>query len=457
MKDIWTVSELNENIKGLLEEHYGVLWVEGEISNLRRPASGHLYFTLKDDKSQMRAVIFHTPYGRRGASQGTAPGFELEDGLHITCRARLTVYSPRGEYQLIIDRVEPQGLGALQKAYEQLKTRLEAEGLFAAVHKKRLPYLPERIGIITSPTGAVIRDILHVTARRFPAVSILIAPVRVQGMEAPAEIIRALTDMNRQKDIDVIILARGGGSFEDLYPFNTEGVARAVFASSIPVISAIGHETDVTICDFVADLRAPTPSAAAELAVPSRDDLLDSLTSLSRRLLRLQHRHLDDRRNRLTDLGRRLKEPRRILDDQRLRLDYILDRMQAALSHGLTEKRHDWERLSSRLLHVNPAGQIRRHELVMDHLGKNMQNLIRNVIERYGEKLSVHRAALASLNPLAVLKRGYSLTTKMPEGWIVKDARAVAPGDNIHCRLTAGGFVARITEVHEEEICHGQG
>jgi exodeoxyribonuclease VII large subunit len=262
MKEILSVSVLNDRIKALLEEGFALVWVEGEVSNLRRPASGHVYFTLKDAKSQIRTVMFRTPFGRAGSRTS---GFELEDGMSIVCRARLTVYPPRGEYQIIIDTVEPKGLGALQKAFEQLKARLEAEGLFDQSRKKPLPFLPAGIGVVTSPTGAVIRDILTVTRRRFPSVNILIAPVRVQGTEASAEIIQALDDLQIVQGVDVIILARGGGSLEDLAPFNIEGVARAIARSRIPIISAIGHETDFTIADFTADLRAATPSAAAEL------------------------------------------------------------------------------------------------------------------------------------------------------------------------------------------------
>ncbi|MDO8943410.1 MAG: exodeoxyribonuclease VII large subunit, partial [Desulfobacterales bacterium] len=242
-REILSVSALNDRIKMLLEEEFASVWVEGEVSNLRRPASGHVYFTLKDAKSQIRAVIFRSPFDR---GRMRPADFALEEGMSIVCRARVTVYPPRGEYQLILDAIEPRGLGALQKAFEQLKARLEAEGLFDPARKKPLPFLPARIGVVTSPTGAVIRDILTVTARRFPSVDILIAPVRVQGTEAPAEIIAAIGALQTAGPVDVIILARGGGSLEDLAPFNDEGVARAIARSRIPVISAVGHETDFT-------------------------------------------------------------------------------------------------------------------------------------------------------------------------------------------------------------------
>ena len=455
-KDIWTVSELNDGINSLLSEHYGFLWVEGEVSNLRRPASGHIYFTLKDEKSQIRAVLFRAPYGGKAFGRTPQGGFDLEDGMHIACRARLTVYSPRGEYQLIVERVEPQGLGALQKAYEQLKARLQSEGLFDTAHKKEIPYLPGRIGVITSPTGAVIRDILHVTARRFPGVHLVIAPVRVQGSEAPDEIIAALKAMNARTDIDVIILARGGGSFEDLHPFNTEAVARALFASAIPVISAIGHETDVTISDFVADLRAPTPSAAAELSVPLRTDLLATLSSLSQRLSILQHQAIEDRRQEVADLARRLKDPRQTLADRRLRLGYALDRMQSLAVQVMTGRHHRIEQLSSRLHHAAPTARIRENRLLVEQWRKNMTAVMNHAMERGKDRLLSRQDALNTLNPLAVLQRGYSLTTALPEGWIVREAATVAPGQAVRVRLARGAFQARIIEVYKEDG-HGQG
>ena len=281
LKEILTVSALNDRIKAILEEGFALIWVEGEVSNLRRPVSGHVYFTLKDEKSQIRAVIFRNLFN---CGRNRPAGFAIEEGMNLVCRARVTVYPPRGEYQLVIDAVEPRGLGALQKAFEQLKARLEAEGLFDPARKKPLPFLPARIGVVTSPTGAVIRDILTITRRRFPSIDILIAPVHVQGPEAPSEIVRAIGEMQVARGVDVIILARGGGSLEDLAPFNDEGVARAIARSRIPVISAVGHETDFTIADFVADKRAATPSEAAELVVPDNRELEKNLRSLELRM-----------------------------------------------------------------------------------------------------------------------------------------------------------------------------
>ena len=275
-KTIWTVSELTQKVKTRLEADFGEVWVEGEISNLRRPSSGHSYFTLKDDKSQIRAVIFRF--------MGRYLKFEPQDGMLVICRGKMSVYEPRGEYQLILDYMEPKGVGALQLAFEQLKEKLGKEGLFATDHKKPLPYLPRKIGIVTSSTGAAVRDILNVIGRRFPTMSILISPVKVQGEGSAPEIARAIDGLNLMDDIDVIIVARGGGSLEDLWSFNEECVARAIYRSSIPVVSAVGHEIDFTIADFVADLRAPTPSAAGELVVRDKGELVNFIESLSDRL-----------------------------------------------------------------------------------------------------------------------------------------------------------------------------
>lgn len=330
-REVLTVTELTRQVQDALEATFDQLWVEGEISNLRRPASGHLYFTLKDEESQVRAVLFR-PVAR-------ALKFDLEDGMHILCRARMNVYRPRGEYQLILDYAEPKGAGALQIAFEQLKARLQAEGLFDPAHKKPVPFLPSRIGVVTSPSGAVIRDILNITKRRFPSVGILIAPVRVQGAEAPAEIVEAIQHLNEIPGIDVIIVARGGGSLEDLMAFNSEGVARAIFASRIPVISAVGHEIDFTIADFVADLRAPTPSAAAELVVPRRGDLVQQVRTLSARAAHAGERFLKIRRERLEKLAERVRDPRRRLTDLRLGLDERFNNLAAAIARRVRADR----------------------------------------------------------------------------------------------------------------------
>jgi exodeoxyribonuclease VII large subunit len=447
LKEILSVSALNDRIKVLLEEGFALVWVEGEVSNLRRPASGHVYFTLKDAKSQIRAVIFRIPFGRAG---NRTAGFEIEDGMSIVCRARLTVYPPRGEYQIIIDSVEPKGLGALQKAFEQLKARLEAEGLFDQSRKKPLPFLPVGIGVVTSPTGAVIRDILTVTRRRFPSVNILIAPVRVQGAEAPAEIVRALGDLQVAQGVDVIILARGGGSLEDLAPFNDEGVARAIARSRIPVISAVGHETDFTIADFTADLRAATPSAAAELAVPSRSELMETLETLHLRLIRCRRREAGRLRERVAELSGRLRDPKRRLTDIRITLDDNVDRLRMSLAHLREVRRQEWITLTVRLEHKNPRPWIGEKLRHVENQGKALRAAGERQNEQRKNRLRSATALLDSLSPLAVLCRGYSITRRLPDGVILRHAEAYSVGQEVDIRLGSGNLRAKITDILHE-------
>ncbi|OHE18133.1 MAG: exodeoxyribonuclease VII large subunit [Syntrophobacterales bacterium GWC2_56_13] len=453
MRDILTVSKLNERIKSLLEEGFAVVWVEGEVSNLRRPASGHIYFTLKDAKSQIRAVIFRNPFAR---SWGRTSGFEVEEGMSVVCRARLTVYPPRGEYQLVVDAVEPRGLGVLQKAFEQLKVRLEAEGLFAAVRKKPLPFLPARIGVVTSPTGAVIRDILTVTRRRFPSVDVLIAAVRVQGTEAPAEIIRALGDLQIAQGVEVIILARGGGSLEDLAPFNDEGVARAIARSRIPVISAVGHETDFTIADFTADLRAATPSAAAELAVPLRAELMESIETLRLRLIRCRRRETERLRERLAGLSGRLRDPKRRLADMRIALDENVERMRISLGHLRAVRRQEWLNLAARLERLNPRLRIIAGHTLLGALGKALSAVREKQAEQRKSRVGSAIALLDSLSPLAVLRRGYTITRRLPDGLTLRRAEDVVAGQEVAILLAAGSLHAKITKIFKEQS-DGQG
>src|SRR5512145_692286 len=402
MKDILTVSQLNDNIKAFLEEAFGVIWVEGEVSNLRRPASGHIYFTLKDDKSQIRAVYFR----QYGYVRNRAAGFDLEDGMKIICRAELSAYVPRGEYQLIVESVEPQGVGALQKAFEQLKAKLAAKGLFDSARKKSLPYLPSCIGVITSSTGAVIRDILNVSKRRFPSVDILMAPTRVQGAEAAGEILAALKNLQASGKADVIIIARGGGSLEDLAPFNDEALAREIFRSSIPVISAVGHETDFTICDFVADLRAPTPSAAAELAVPHRTDLEENLARLRLRLTAALRRQQDAKAERLASLTSRFKDPRRFLMDFSIHLDDLRERIERAILHRTQMLENKLQNLNQGLQYQNPERKIREQRFLLGALKKELLTGWNGSFRDHKSRLKKNAALLASLNPLAVLQRG---------------------------------------------------
>ncbi len=447
---ILTVSELNEQIGKLLETRFDVIWVEGEVSNLRRPSSGHLYFTLKDEKSQIRAVIFKYLPGSRSYRNNRPPLFELEEGLRILCRGRLAVYSPRGEYQLILDSLELRGTGALQRAYEQLKSRLQAEGLFDPLRKKPIPYLPRRIGVITSPSGAVIRDILNVSGRRFPSVSILVAPVRVQGFESAGEIVQAFSDLHTLGGIDVIILARGGGSLEDLAPFNDERVARAISSSRIPVISAVGHETDYTISDFVSDLRAPTPSAAAELAVPNRIELRAWLADMQTRISESCRRKLSHHHELLSRQGERLKDPNRKIAGFRLVLD---DREERLLSLAQERISRDEQKLAFFSMHLQQAGPLRRirnSRLELDLLNNRLDSVCHLIVERARKAWAVQATLLDSLSPLAVLSRGYSISRTLPEGRIIRDAATLAAGDSLEIQVFKGRLQAEVSRIFPE-------
>ncbi|MHB8092880.1 MAG: exodeoxyribonuclease VII large subunit [Syntrophales bacterium] len=444
LSEIISVSALNDRIKSLLEEELSFVRVEGEVSNLRRPPSGHVYFTLKDAKSQIRAVIFKNPYGARKSGLSE---FAVEEGMSIVCLARVTVYPPRGEYQLIVETVEPRGLGALQKAFEQLKARLAVEGLFEAGRKKPLPFLPGKIGVITSPSGAVIRDILTVTRRRFSSIDILIAPVRVQGSEAPAEIIKAFGYLHTFGDVDVIILARGGGSLEDLAPFNDERVARMITASRIPVISAIGHETDFTIADFAADLRAATPSAAAELAVPRRDELLDSVERLRGSLAQRFRQQMAKRQASAASLQQRLRDPRRRLADALLALDDYSERIKLAALRQRETRRKELAGLSLRLNFKNPCSIVEGNRAVLNDRGRALQAAWEKFFSFRKNRAEGTFAVLASLSPLAVLKRGYSIARRLPDGRIIRRATDAAIGQEIEILIAEGKLGAKITSL----------
>ncbi len=451
MERILTVTVLTEEIKDLLEGTFDLVWVEGEISNLRRPASGHIYFTLKDDQAQIRAVWFKPFPGLRVSLSARRNAFELEEGMSVVCRGRISVYSSRGEYQIIVDNVEPRGTGALQMAFEQLKARLGAEGLFDERHKKSIPFLPACIGIITSPTGAVIRDILQITKRRFPSVSLLIAPARVQGTKASLEIVRAIQDMTAFGRIDVLILARGGGSLEDLAPFNDEAVARAIFACPIPVISAVGHETDYTIADFTADLRAPTPSAAAELVVPSREDLIRTLFDLRRRLT-LSQTHLSEVLSRqVASLRERLKDPRRLLDDYRLVLDDYGERMRIRLRHQLANSAAHLQHLHIRLGQASPRTRHQQVRFILESLFKNMVAAMRQRIVTSRQTLKKHMVLLESFSPLAVLQRGYSMTLRPQTGEVIREASGVREGEELMILLAKGQLTASVSSHREDD------
>jgi len=392
---VYTVSALTAELKTLLEATYPSLWVEGEVSNFKHHPSGHMYFTLKDATSQIRAVMF------RAANRTLK--FRPEDGLSVLVRASLSVYEPRGEYQLYVEHMEPKGLGALQLAFEQLKARLAAEGLFDEARKRPIPRLPRRIGIVTSPSGAAIRDMLNIIDRRFANVEILIYPARVQGEGAAEEIVAGIAALNARGDLDVLIVGRGGGSIEDLWAFNEEVVARAIAASKVPVISAVGHETDFTIADFVADLRAPTPSAAAELVVAHKAELTQ-------------------------------------------RLDDLTSRLESALGHRVRAGRERLTHLARHLGLLNPVERIRRHRERVAVAAETLRGAIRTRLKLWEGDLRALAGKLESLSPLAILARGYSITRLLPDLSIVKDAASVRAGEAVSILLHRGSLACRVEE-----------
>jgi exodeoxyribonuclease VII large subunit len=441
---VFTVSELTRAVKDTLEGRFAGLWVEGEVSNLRLHTSGHVYFTLKDDEAQVRAVLFRSRVRRLR--------FEPADGLHVLVFGRLDVYAVRGEYQLVCEVLEPKGLGALQLAFEQRKARLAAEGLFDPARKRSLPAFPRRVGLVTSPTGAAVRDFLRVVTRRFAGLQVLVCPVRVQGETAAGEIAGALETLNRLGGLDVIVLARGGGSLEDLWAFNEEAVARAIAASKIPVISAVGHETDVTIADFVADLRAPTPSAAAELVVREKTELVRHLAALGTRLghamkqrsRRLGDRLADFRRRRvLTDPGRPLRDWARRVDDLGLRL------VRAVRRHDARAR----ERLDRAVRALRPAllhGPLRHQRRQARQLGARLERGARSDATRRRRAMEALAARLDSLSPLACLARGYAIVA-LSSGEVLTRADRVRAGERVTVRLREGGLGCRVEDVRDPE------
>jgi exodeoxyribonuclease VII large subunit len=395
---IYTVSELTRRIKIVLDGAFAQVWVQGEISNFSCSSAGHMYFSLKDEKSELSAALF------RGAGRNLK--FELKNGMEVIVFGRISLYEVKGRCQLYVDKIEPQGIGALQQAFEQLKERLAKEGLFDRRHKQPLPFLPRRIGVVTSPTGAAIRDILHVLDRRFGNLEIILNPVKVQGEGSSGEIARAIEEFNRFGGVDVLIVGRGGGSLEDLWAFNKEEVARAIFRSRIPVVSAVGHEIDYTIADFVADFRAPTPSAAAEQVIMQKQELLDGVNNLYSRA------------------GR-------------------------AVSHRITLLQDRYSRMKERYAFRQPADLIQQYQQMIDRLVSTLNLKVSHSAEISRERCNVLIGKLQALSPLNILSRGYSITLRLPEKEAVKNASALNPGAEVQTRLAEGSFVSRVEKILE--------
>ncbi len=435
---VQTVAEVTRSIRGLLESAFPFVTVAGEVSNLRRPYSGHLYFTLKDREAQLKAVLFK-------AQQRYLDG-ELAEGREVVCRGRISVYEPRGDYQLIVDVVDARGAGALQAAFEELKERLAAEGLFDPARKRPLPFLPRRVAVITSPSGAALFDFLKIAGHRFAAVPITVVPVRVQGEGAATEMVEALRRVNAAALADAIVLCRGGGSLEDLWPFNDERLARAIHASAIPVVSAVGHEVDFTIADFVADHRAPTPTAAAEAVLPDRAALVRWLAERAGRLSRAMARHLQRCRHQV-DLERRaLADPSLLLANFLLRFNQHQGAMHHAMRERLRAAGACHAGLSLRLAEQSPGRRLALSRSEVGELGRRLAMLIRHHLERHGGRLERAAGLLDAVSPLAVLFRGYAVARREEDGRVIRESTAVAPGDRVAILLHRGRLNCRVEE-----------
>lgn len=436
---IFTVSRLNQTVRQLLEMEMGQIWLSAEISNLSQPASGHWYFTLKDDRAQVRCAMFRNSNRR--------VTFRPQNGQQVLVRASITLYEPRGDYQLIAESMQPAGDGLLQQQFEQLKQRLSDEGLFDQQFKQPLPAPAKRVGVITSASGAALHDILQVLQRRDPSLPIVIYPTSVQGAEAPMQIVRAIETANRRDECDVLIVGRGGGSLEDLWSFNDERVARAIFASRIPIVSAVGHETDVSISDFVADVRAPTPSAAAELLAPDSSDLQRRVDNLQRRLvMRMRDRLVRDRL-RLDGLARRLRHPGERLRQQAQRLDDLDMRLRRAFERSLNTRRERLIRLETRLGAQHPGRQLTLLRQRLDSLAERLPRAMREGLK--GRRLQLHSQmqTLHVVSPLATLGRGYSILLD-DRGQAIRSASQTRPGQRLSARLGEGELQVRVEDNH---------
>ncbi len=433
---IYSVSELNADIKALLEAQYPFVWIHAEISNFRQPISGHFYFTLKDENAQINAVMF------RGQQRQLR--FMPEDGMTVTGMGRLSVYEPRGTYQIILEYLEPSGIGALQIAYEKLKQSLADEGLFDETHKKSLPFMPQSIGILTSSSGAVVHDILKIIGQRFPEVCIEIVPVKVQGEDASEEIVAGLHLLNERGVAEVAILARGGGSIEDLQAFNSEKVARAIFNSNIPVISAVGHETDYTIADFVADMRAPTPTAAAEIVVPNKADLKRHCAEL-RNFLQSNFNHYINRlKLELKVMSEQLIDPRKTLQDLQLRIDDLSTRLHRLIFAYLNSKNQHLNWWMDRFTANSPMIHLLKLNEKLDNYNYNIFKSFEIFINLKKSKLRELSAKLQALSPHAILQRGYSITRTIPDADVVRDCETVALHQEIEVLLSKGQLLCRV-------------
>jgi len=437
-RDVYSVARLNREVRSVLERGLGVIWVEGELSNFSQPASGHWYFSLKDRDAQLRCAMFRM--------KNSLVGFTPRDGAHLLLRGRISVYEARGEYQLIVEHLEEAGVGALRREFERLKTRLAAEGLFALARKRALPRFPRRVGVITSPSGAALHDILQILARRFPPAAVLIYPAPVQGAAAVPALIAALATAGARAECDLLILARGGGSLEDLWAFNDERLARAIALSPLPVVSAVGHEIDFTIADFVADVRAPTPSAAAELVVPDRAACLEAVARSAQRLGVSMRRELRALVVRLEGAQRRLAlaHPGVRLQQQMQRLDDLTLRLTGAARGGLHRDGRRLAELHGRLMRRSPGLIVEQQRARQRDLWLRLRHAATGRVAAAAQRLALAQRALNAVSPLATLARGFAIVT-LADGTLVTDAAAAAPGAEIEARLARGVLTARVS------------
>ncbi|MBD3671268.1 MAG: exodeoxyribonuclease VII large subunit [Gammaproteobacteria bacterium] len=442
-RSVLSVSELNRETKRLLESSFPLVWVEGELSNITHARSGHLYFTLKDRDAAVQAAMFR--------NRNIHLDFTPEEGMQVLVRAKVSLYEPRGNFQLIAEHMEEAGAGALQRAYEALKKKLAEQGLFEAAHKQALPRTPQRIGVVTSPTGAAIRDILTVLKRRFPAIEVVLYPVQVQGETAAAQIARAIGLANRRAECDVLIVGRGGGSLEDLWAFNEEIVARAIYESNLPVVSAVGHEIDFTIADFVADLRAPTPSAAAETLSPDGAELLRKLTTLQGRLGAAMTGTLRRHEDRLHHLGKRLRHPGQRLQELAQRIDELESRLHRNQELSLQRANTRLEHLSHRLRQNSPALHIGRQQERVIQLHARLHKAMHYGSESRNRRLQSLVRALDAVSPLAVLARGFAIIRDGEDGKIIKDSSTVSAGDTIEAKLHKGRLQCTVDAIESDD------
>ena len=437
-RDIYTVGRLNREVRLLIEHGMPTLWVEGELTNFSRPASGHWYFTLKDRDAQVRCAMFR----QRNALLRFVP----RDGQLVMARVRVGLYEPRGEYQLQVEHLEDSGIGALRREFDRLKEKLQAEGLFASALKRPLPALPTRIGVVTSPSGAAIRDILHILARRFAAVPVVIYPTSVQGKDAVPQLLAAISQASTRQECDVLIIARGGGSMEDLWAFNDEAVARAIRAAPMPVVTGIGHEIDFTIADFVADVRAPTPSGAAELVVPDSSTWRTTLGKLAFRLQQTLTRRLTDDRSSLQQLRRRLEltHPGHRVNQAAQKLDELTQRLGAAWALQCSQRATRLHRLEARLAGVSPRHHLEVLRERLTRLDHRLQQAWLQEFQQRQQRLALASRTLNAVSPLAVLDRGYALVTLADSGRLVQNSSQAPVGTVIEARVANGKLRAQV-------------